>query len=322
MKMPKFEKVNYEVEQDAILNYNDNGVRISVAEVAPVETPAKFDFGEQETPDVTDLIPIEWSAQRVLTTEQLAQFYQCSSDNIKKNFSANKDKFVKGKHYFKVEGDDLNKLRVTESDRQISPMTRTLYLWTERGAARHAKILTTEKAWEVFELLEDNYFNAVKPVETAANIKPIDLIKEIGELKDAILAVYTGAEIGSVLAQATLLISEYYHRDFSSLLQLLPPVDYDIGYLNPTEIGESLGISAQMVNVKLSNLKLQIKVGKEWHITDEGKKYGGEKFYSRNGHTGYRILWTDKVIPLLTEVPCDIPPAEEISKGIFLNFEG
>lgn len=74
----------------------------------------------EETADVTALTPVEWSAQRVLSTEQLAQFYQCSSDNIKKNFSANKDKFVEGKHYFKVEGDDLNKLRVTESDRQIS----------------------------------------------------------------------------------------------------------------------------------------------------------------------------------------------------------
>ncbi len=36
---------------------------------------------------------------------------------------------------------------------------RSLILWTERGAARHAKMLETDKAWEVFEKLEDNYFN-------------------------------------------------------------------------------------------------------------------------------------------------------------------
>ena len=34
-----------------------------------------------------------------------------------------------------------------------------LYLWTKRGAARHAKMLNTDRAWEVFEALEDNYFN-------------------------------------------------------------------------------------------------------------------------------------------------------------------
>ncbi|EDE8442018.1 phage antirepressor Ant, partial [Salmonella enterica subsp. enterica serovar Pomona] len=32
-------------------------------------------------------------------------------------------------------------------------------LWTERGAARHAKMLETDQAWEVFEKLEDCYFS-------------------------------------------------------------------------------------------------------------------------------------------------------------------
>ncbi len=40
----------------------------------------------------------------------------------------------------------------------MSVMTRTLYLWTRRGAMRHAKMLNTDKAWDVFEMLEDSYF--------------------------------------------------------------------------------------------------------------------------------------------------------------------
>lgn len=32
-------------------------------------------------------------------------------------------------------------------------------MWTDRGAARHAKILDTDEAWEVYEELEENYFN-------------------------------------------------------------------------------------------------------------------------------------------------------------------
>ncbi|HBN7434245.1 TPA: hypothetical protein L3523_003754 [Escherichia coli] len=46
---------------------------------------------------------------------------------------------------------------------QISPKTRSLILWTERGAARHAKMLETDQAWEVFEKLEDCYFNKKQP---------------------------------------------------------------------------------------------------------------------------------------------------------------
>ncbi|EPT6592756.1 phage antirepressor Ant, partial [Escherichia coli] len=42
---------------------------------------------------------------------------------------------------------------------QISPKARSLILWTERGAARHAKMLETDQAWDVFEKLEDCYFS-------------------------------------------------------------------------------------------------------------------------------------------------------------------
>lgn len=105
------------------------------------------------------MYPVDYNGVRVLTTEQLAQAYECEPSNIKKNFNSNKDHFVEGRHYYKVNGDALDKLRVTFSDLQISPMTRCLYLWTRRGASRHCKMLGTEKAWEMYDNLEENYFN-------------------------------------------------------------------------------------------------------------------------------------------------------------------
>ncbi len=33
-----------------------------------------------------------------------------------------------------------------------------MYLWTQKGAARHAKMLTTDRAWDVWEELETSYF--------------------------------------------------------------------------------------------------------------------------------------------------------------------
>lgn len=121
---------------------------------------------------MSDLIPVEYRAERVLTTEQLAQAYECGTDNIKRNFSNNKEHFEEGKHFFKLEGDELKDLRGKNIHLQISPKTRCLYLWTRRGASRHSKMLGTDRAWEMFDALEENYFNprpkALTPAEQMA----------------------------------------------------------------------------------------------------------------------------------------------------------
>ncbi|MCZ5716140.1 phage antirepressor KilAC domain-containing protein [Escherichia coli] len=109
----------------------------------------------------SDEIPVlEWLGVRVVTTKILAKGYGTDADNIKKNFSRNAERFCEGKHFYKVIGDDLNNLRVTLSNSQnpISPKTRSLILWTERGAARMSKIVDTNEAWAFFEKLEDSYF--------------------------------------------------------------------------------------------------------------------------------------------------------------------
>lgn len=108
---------------------------------------------------MNELIPVEYRAERVLTTEQLAQAYECEPKQIKQNFNNNKAHFEEGRHYYKVEGEALNNLRVENIDLQISPKTRCLYLWTRRGASRHSKMLGTDKAWEMFDALEESYFN-------------------------------------------------------------------------------------------------------------------------------------------------------------------
>ena len=44
-----------------------------------------------------------------------------------------------------------------------SSKVRTLYLWTEKGALLHAKSLNTDKAWEVYDFLVENYFQKKGP---------------------------------------------------------------------------------------------------------------------------------------------------------------
>ena len=108
---------------------------------------------------------IDFNGVPVVTTEMLAEFYECEVINIQKNFNANKEHFGECKHYYKLEGDRLKEFKeryLTESKVPFSKFAPTLYLWTKQGAARHAKMLTTEKAWKVFEILEDTYFTVAE----------------------------------------------------------------------------------------------------------------------------------------------------------------
>ena len=111
-----------------------------------------------------DLQILEHSGIRVMTTEQLAEAYGCDVQHIKQNFNNNKDRFTEGKHYFRLEGSDLKgfKRQVENFDLPVSKFASTIYLWTKRGAARHCKMLGTNCAWDVFEELEESYFNPMR----------------------------------------------------------------------------------------------------------------------------------------------------------------
>ncbi|AIL78178.1 hypothetical protein IX87_05885 [Acinetobacter baumannii] len=110
----------------------------------------------------TKISIVNFKSVPVVTTAMLADFYGTDTDNIKQNYSRNKERFVEGKHFFKIIGEELEKfvgdLKSLANFPAISNKTRSLILWTERGAARHAKMLDTDQAWEVFEQLEDCYF--------------------------------------------------------------------------------------------------------------------------------------------------------------------
>lgn len=123
---------------------------------------------------VGDITRIEYHGEPVLTTAQLAAAYECPVANIKANFRNNAEHFIAGKHYFKLEGDELTAFKnEVKNFYLVTPKVNCLYLWTKRGALRHCKSVGTDRAWEVFELLEDTYFNHV-----AAQDKPLPSIDD------------------------------------------------------------------------------------------------------------------------------------------------
>lgn len=106
-----------------------------------------------------ELVPVEYEGQRVITTDLLAEIYETDPNNIKNNFHNHKDNFKAGVHYFLLKGEELRAFKREVNDIDlVAPNVNQLYLWTERGANRHCKILDTPKAWEQFDHLEETYF--------------------------------------------------------------------------------------------------------------------------------------------------------------------
>ncbi|CTT65416.1 ORF6N domain-containing protein [Escherichia coli] len=109
---------------------------------------------------VENLSPVTYNQIPVITTELLAHLYGTKIKNISDNFLNNTTRFMPGKHYFKIEKNELREFKNRpETIGLVGKNARALILWTERGAARHAKMLETDQAWEVFEKLEDCYFS-------------------------------------------------------------------------------------------------------------------------------------------------------------------
>lgn len=107
------------------------------------------------------LMPINFNNQRIMTTKVLAEQFGTEDRRITENFSRNEKRFTEGKHYYKLDGQALKEFKNSLPSESVEPIkfAPILYLWTDRGAARHAKILDTDEAWEVYEDLEENYFN-------------------------------------------------------------------------------------------------------------------------------------------------------------------
>ena len=129
-----------------------------------------------------ELKVIQHNDQRILLTSQIAEAYETTTDVIKKNFANNKARYLQGKHYYYLEGDELKafKNEVKNLD-LVGKNASSLYLWTEKGAFLHAKSLNTDKAWEVYDILVDTYFN-VKEAQKKMCLEDI-LIAQLQDMK-------------------------------------------------------------------------------------------------------------------------------------------
>lgn len=127
---------------------------------------------------------IERNNERVLTTQQLADVYETDVNNIQTNFNRNKERFKENVHYFLLQGEYLKEFKNQPTNSQlVSKHSSQLYLWTERGANRHCKILDTDKAWEQFDNLEETYFKIKQQKPSCIEDVLIESLKEMKDLR-------------------------------------------------------------------------------------------------------------------------------------------
>lgn len=112
---------------------------------------------------IESLPVITYRDEPVCTTAMLAEVYGVEAHVIRQAFRRNRERYVEGRHFYSLEGSELQafRARVANNYSRFAPAAnvRALNLWTKRGAARHAKTIESDKAWDVFELLEEHYFS-------------------------------------------------------------------------------------------------------------------------------------------------------------------
>jgi hypothetical protein len=189
--------------------------------------------------DTVEIPIIEYNGVRVLTTDQVATFYNTKPVNININKRNHKDKFIENKHYFYFENEEcvtilkqLNDICLLQPEKNINQITR-LTLWTEPGVLRLAKILNTEPAWNVFEILEENYFrmrsnfSLDKNREQPLKEELIEIIdKKIEENNSRIISLVIEAltPIFKSIEGAILQVNKSQYQKFEKVLELIPKI--------------------------------------------------------------------------------------------------
>ena len=95
---------------------------------------------------------LTYQEQRVVTTETLADGYGTTAIRIQQNHIRNSKRFIEGKHFYRLTGDELKSFRLSFSE-SVNKQSTSLIFWTERGTTHHAKMLETDQAQDFFEKL-------------------------------------------------------------------------------------------------------------------------------------------------------------------------
>ena len=117
------------------------------------------------------------------------------------------------------------------------------------------------------------------------------------------VAKVPGVKAGIAMAATLTCIQKNTGLAVETLRRTLPAANEPICSLNATQLGKLAGLSAKATNRRLAALSLQNRNDRdEWELTEAGEAWAEAMPYSRNGHSGYQILWNPTVVEQLREV--------------------
>jgi prophage antirepressor-like protein len=111
-----------------------------------------------------------------------------------------------------------------------------------------------------------------------------------------------GVKHGIAMAATLTCIFENTGLSMETMRRALPANDEPMAAMNPTKLGQQMGLAARSVNARLAAMGLQMRNDRdEWELTEAGQAWGEALPYSRNGHSGYQILWNPAVLDQMKE---------------------
>jgi hypothetical protein len=203
-----------------------------------------------------------------------------------------------------VDSEDVQKLdTLTPGGRQRQNHVNesglyALILGSTKDAAKRFKRWVTS---EVLPSIRKTGAYSATPV-AALPAPTQDRVSSLLLIGDAVAKV-PGVKAGIAMAATLTCIQENTGLVIETLRRALPAANEPTCSHNATQLGKLVGSSAKATNQRLATLGFQFRNERdEWELTDAGKAWAEAMPFSRNGHSGYQILWNPAVVEQLKEV--------------------
>lgn len=205
-----------------------------------------------------------------------------------------------------VDADDLQKLEVIDNLGRTQRANHVnesglyaLILGSTKDAAKRFKRWVTS---EVLPAIRKTGRYAPSTTMAALPALTHDRVSAILLMGEAVAKV-PGVRTGIAMAATLTCIHENTGLAVETLRRALPAANEPICSLNATQLGKLLNRSAKATNQLLASHGFQFRNDRdEWELTEAGEAWAEAMPYSRNGHSGYQILWNPAVADELKEV--------------------
>jgi prophage antirepressor-like protein len=173
-----------------------------------------------------------------------------------------------------------------------------LILGSTKEAAKRFKRWVTGEVLPIIRKTGAYAAGGTLPALPAPTQDRVSSILLIGEA----VAKVPGVKAGIAMAATLSCIHENTGLAIETLRRALPAANEPICSLNATQLGKLLNRSAKATNQLLASSGLQFRNDRdEWELTEAGESWAEAMPYSRNGHSGYQILWNPAVAEQLKE---------------------